>query len=251
MVGLISFTSTVLGYGLIALASTGQVAAIELGDPYEVPVDESEHASILIRSDTASAEDTHCLLLANTFDFPKALDALKPPSELPTARSALDKLPTARKPVTSISSETTRAIITHISALHHYIQAIRTESMALERHLDLQVKEYQRQLHSLKLSSERVKELQERQIDKRVAKLAAQQEALGKRTERVMKSMQEDLKPKAGPKEKRWFKELSDLEGKVKGKSGFGMVREVPLEQRVRVVSPVPHIVILVRSISS
>ena len=119
-----------------------------------------------------------------------------------------------------------------MSALHTHIQAIRAESIALERHLDVQVQEYQRQLASLKRSSEAVKGLKDRRVAERVKEMEQEQARLGQRTERVLLAMQKEFRPKVGDVEARWFRELKELEGTVKGKG-----REVGMEQRARVVS--------------
>jgi nucleoporin NUP82 len=224
-----------LGSGLIALSSSGQVATIDIDDTVTPGATVPE--SILPKAEPTSGVDTQCLLLTSPFDFVKTLAQVKQPYEYTSSRSALLSLPSARSASNTINNDITRAIIAHISSLHKHIQAVRSESMALERHLDLQVQEYQRQLAVLKRCTEQVAELKQRNVADRVKEMEMQQKSLNERTDKVIKDMQADIKPKAGAVEKRWFKEVLDLEGKVKGKSGTsGAGKSVSLEQRVKVV---------------
>ena len=95
-------------------------------------------------------------------------------------------------------------------------EAIRAASQKVENRLDLQVREYQRQIKLLKSARGEMKGLSKDDGSERVSAIASKQRALGERLDRVLSSAMASHKgPDVSESERKWFDELEKLHGKV------------------------------------
>lgn len=117
------------------------------------------------------------------------------------------------------------------------IDAIRSASQAVERHLDLQVQEFQRQLQTLQKSSNQLEIVKEHNPIKRAEEMMKRQGELAGRMDKVLSGLTGMYRPPIGEVEKRWFKELEEVRVKVQGAKGFGINRGGGLKTQVEEVS--------------
>jgi nucleoporin NUP82 len=201
--GAISICNISLGYGLLALSSTNQLAGVELDfrtsseipPPPPKPFDESDGSS---------------LLLAKSMDFDKlvTLPAFNPKA---SARS----LPEYNRPIQTISPQHLRVIGGVISQIRKRVETIRSASQLIENRLDLQLKEYQRQIKLLKEARDRVESLKASGSRERAERLLNSHAVLATRLDKAVVGLAGLQTSEIGEMEKKWFGELDKMKDRV------------------------------------
>ena len=238
VIGIASFCNISLGYGLLALASSYQLAAVELdfrmadsaADSPFSPTKEEQKAAI---SEAAEA-DAHSLLLAKPLDFEALVQSILRPEQTYDPQALVRKLPTPTKPLQSTSPDLLRVLGEITSLVQGRAQAIRAASQAVENRLDLEVQEFRRQLKLLNDCSSRISDLRRSETRARAERLMESQTVLGERLDKVLVAMAAEYRPQIGEVERKWFDELERLRIRVKG---GGSQRGKALSSRTQVVS--------------
>jgi nucleoporin NUP82 len=233
--GIVTFCDIPLEYGLLALASSNQLAAVELD--YRVTDIDPSHVSTPddAPSSQPKAESDPHSLLAKPLDIDRLLKDIRQPSQPYQPRALLNQTLNKSQPLTSITAEHLRTLGQVASQLHTRIEAVRLASQAVEHRLDLQLSEFKRQIALLTECRSRIKALQDRVPLKRAETLLVNQMELADRLDRVLSSMTEEYRPKVGEVERKWFGELERLSQRVKG--GGQVKRGKALIHRAQVVS--------------
>ncbi|WVQ84377.1 hypothetical protein IAT38_006529 [Cryptococcus sp. DSM 104549] len=234
IVGLINFCNIVLGYGLVALASTYQVAYVELDmrlDPTSTP----SPTNPTFKPTSSSDRDSQSLLL-KPLEINQVIWSIREPKDFNPKAVLQKRVPGYTKPTATITSEHLAALGEVFNQFQKRIQSVCSASQTVEARLDLQVKELQRQVTTLMDSRKTVQTLQESGEGTlaRVEALIEKQEKIGKRLEGVLGNMALEYRPEIGEVEKRWFEELERLRVRVRG--GVGIGKEKVLANRVQVL---------------
>jgi nucleoporin NUP82 len=124
-----------------------------------------------------------------------------------------------------------------IAQLQNRLAAIRSASQAIEHRVDIQIREFQRQLELLKKSSATIKALKNDDTAERAEKMLEKQDKLAERMDRVVAALSADYRPEIGEVEKKWFDELEKLRTRIHGGGGFGLSRTRGLTSQVEQVS--------------
>ncbi|OCF61916.1 hypothetical protein L486_01580 [Kwoniella mangroviensis CBS 10435] len=222
IIGMINFCNITLGYGLLALAPSGQAAFVELDlrvtDSSSIippPTNHSENQKQLDEPDSQS------LLLVKPLDFDKLINSIRTPNTPYNPSQLLrQRIPGSSKPTTNITPDHLRVLGEISSQVRQRTQAIRSGSQSIENRLDLQVKELQRQIKLLKDSQAKISNLKKNTSISRAEGLLAKQEQLGNKLDGLVGRLTEEFKPELGEQEKRWFEELDRLKVRVRGGSG-------------------------------
>lgn len=204
--GALSVCNIALGYGLLVLASSNQLAGVELDfrTTTEIPQPPSAKPS------GEEASESSSLLLAKPLDFDKlvALPAFNP-------KAAARQLPEYTRPIQTVSPQHLRVIGGIISQIRKRVETIRSASQTIENRLDLQIKEYQRQLKLLKDTRDRVESLKASGSRDRAERLLSAHSALGSRLDKAVVGLAGVQRSDIGESEKKWFEELEKLNQKV------------------------------------
>ncbi|ODO09974.1 hypothetical protein I350_02198 [Cryptococcus amylolentus CBS 6273] len=218
--GIVSFCNITLGYGLLALASTGQVAYIELDI-------RSGDSSALLSSKAAKEpkamiEDQS--LLKKPFNAEHLVASIRSPGDKkspvynPTA-TLKERLSDSSKPLTSLTSDHLSALGAVSSQIQSRVQLVRSASQTVENRLDLQIQELARHAKLIAQCRADVTSLTSGETLERANKLLQRQESIQKRVEKVLGDLsvgrQQD--GELGEGEKKWFDELDRLDFKVNG----------------------------------
>ncbi|WWD20148.1 hypothetical protein CI109_104624 [Kwoniella shandongensis] len=236
IVGLVNFCNITLGYGLVALASSGQVAFVEMdlriADSGVVPPSATSSAqSAPTHSDQS---DPQSLLLAKPFDADRLIASIRQPNPPYNPSSILkQRLPDYNKPTSSITPEHLRVLGEISSQVQNRSEAIRNASQTIENRLDMQVKELQRQIKLLRECQASIEQLKETKTLSRAEDLTSKQENIAERLDGVLGSMAAEYKPQVGEVERKWFEELERLKMRVRG---GGVVRGKALASRAQVL---------------
>nr|XP_019009175.1 uncharacterized protein I206_05821 [Kwoniella pini CBS 10737]OCF47956.1 hypothetical protein I206_05821 [Kwoniella pini CBS 10737] len=223
IVGMINFCNINLGYGLVALASTGQAAFVEL----DLRISDSAAllpttTSLEKMTNKVDEQDSHSLLLVKPLDFDKLITTIHNPSVPYNPVSNLrQKIPDASKSINEVKPDHLRVLGEISSQVRNRSQAIRNASQIVENRLDLQVKELQRQIKLLKECQSRVAELKKNAAITRAEELLERQESLGSNLDGVVRKLSEEFRPGIGDSERKWFDELERLRIRVRGGSGI------------------------------
>ncbi|OWZ47967.1 hypothetical protein C356_02682 [Cryptococcus neoformans c45] len=213
IVGMFGFCNITFGYGIVVLASTGQVAYIELdirfGDPIALLPNSTRAAS----GSGTELKDAQSLL-DNVFEVESLVSSVK------TGTEALRRqIPDYSMPLTVINSDHLSALQDVSSHVHAQAQRIRTASQTVENRLDLQTQELQRHARQLAECRQDVSSLQKSETLGRIESLIRRQEGIQKRVEKMLGDMALEYKPHVGDGERKWFKELEEMEMKLSGDS--------------------------------
>lgn len=225
-----------VGYGLLALDSSNCLATIDLD--YR-GVDEADTPTVREREEVpASVEKDDSSLITNQpLDIDNLLASIRPSPAFTSSRAALQKIST-NKPLTTITPAHLRGVGDLISALQTRIEAVRRASQAIETHLDLQAREFQRQLQLLQQTSHQLREVKEHFAVSRAEEMMREQEKLAGRMESVLGGLVGRYRPPVGEVEREWFDELEGIKVKVRGGKGFGLSRGGGLKAQAEEVSP-------------
>ncbi|OCF77935.1 hypothetical protein I204_01939 [Kwoniella mangroviensis CBS 8886] len=222
IIGMINFCNITLGYGLLALAPSGQAAFVELDlrvtDSSSIIPPPTNHSENQKQSDEP---DSQSLLLVKPLDFDKLINSIRTPNTPYNPSQLLrQRISGSSKPTTNITPDHLRALGEISSQVRQRTQAIRSGSQSIENRLDLQVKELQRQIKLLKDSQAKISNLKKNTSISRAEGLLAKQEQLGNKLDGLVGRLTEEFKPELGEQEKRWFEELDRLKVRVRGGSG-------------------------------
>ncbi|WVQ73284.1 hypothetical protein IAR50_002852 [Cryptococcus sp. DSM 104548] len=217
--GLASFCNITLGYGLLALGSTGQVAYIELD------IRSGDSSALLPVSGKAARESKAVIedqsLLVKPFDAEQLVASIRSPGERnynPTA-TLKERLSDSSKPLTSLTSDHLSALGAVFSQIQARMQLVRSASQAVENRLDLQIQELARHAKLIAQCRADVSSLTGGETLDRADKLLQRQENIQKRVEKVLGDLsvgrQQD--GELGVGERRWFSELDRMDFRVNG----------------------------------
>ncbi|WVQ96138.1 hypothetical protein IAU59_003240 [Kwoniella sp. CBS 9459] len=223
IVGAINFCNITLGYGLAALASTGQLACVEMdlhiADSSAILPPPSAQQSVQ-SIESPDAPDSRSLLLAKPLDIDKLINSIRQPSTPYNPYAILKRVPDAGKPTTTITPEHLRALGEISSQVQNRAQAIRPASETIEKRLDLEVQELQRQIRLLRECQSKVQALKNHEAIARAESLLENQDKLAKRLDEVLRDMTEGFRPEIGDSERKWFDELERLRTRIRGGGG-------------------------------
>lgn len=216
IVGSAAFCNISLGYGILALTASQQLASSELD------FRANEHTTAVITSSNnapssqSSTDDRS--FLAKQPDISTLIDGTLSYTKYnpPNIRGNKD----LRGPVDNITAAHLKLLGEVTTDIRKRTEAIRAASQKVENRLDLQVREYQRQIKLLKTTRGEMKGLAGDDGSERVAAIASKQRELGERLDRVLSSAMASHKgPDVSESERKWFDELERLHGKVGGLS--------------------------------
>lgn len=234
--GSVTFCNITLGYGLLALATTGQLAAVEmdfrvqdrgLPPPQEDPVPDTDSRS----------------LLTKPFDYDALLAPIRSPSTPFNPMGAVRKVRGSAKPIESIGPEHLRALADASSQVSARAQAVRNGSALTERRVDLAITESARQLKSLRDASAGITSVRDRAAANavRASAMAETQSSISDRLDVVLNTLLSEYRPQIGDVERKWFDELERLRARVQGagKRPQGMQHKAQvLREQLGVVRP-------------
>lgn len=230
-----TFCNITLGYGLLALASSYQLAAVEMD--FRVPDSGTDFVQSPAKSfkDSLTEEkrDTQNLLLASPLDIDKLIASTQTSRDF-EPRALIRKLPDYSKPIQRVSPDHLRVLGEIISQIHARTQAVRAASQAIENRLDLENQELQRQIRPVKECSSAIAELRKSQTKMRAQEMMEKQGKLGERLDKVLVAMSAEYRPQIGEVERKWFDELERLKARIRG---AGALRGKGLAGRAHVVS--------------
>ena len=195
-------------HGLLALASAGQAATVQLGIQPQVVAIPNLPSSIEPSSSSHS-------LLSTPLDYDAILH-----STLPKANLAGMSRRIASAAMQSISADQLRQIGQLITQLQFQSQAIRAASQTLQDRFDLCVKESQAQLKLLKMCKTDLEDLRDSKALPRVIRLLDQQSVVGGRMDKVTRRMTARESLGIGEAEREWFDELERTKVKIIGTEG-------------------------------
>ncbi|BEJ14075.1 hypothetical protein CspHIS471_0312490 [Cutaneotrichosporon sp. HIS471] len=228
VVGVVTFCNITLGYGLLALASSGQLAAVEM----DVRVPDRGLAA----PDPAPAPDKNSQSLLD-----KPFEVSLPTTEY-NPKAAIRKAPDSHKVLEAIGPAHVTALRDAASQIKAHTHAVEEASTKIEARLDLQVREYARQLVVLRAAAASVCALRSaavRNAERAEAALDAQQ-SLSDRLDNVLTALMAEHRPQIGAIERRWFDELERIRARVngtRGSPGFAPRAQV-LKEQLGVVRP-------------
>lgn len=238
IIGAITFCNITLGYGLLALATTGQLAAVEMDFRVKDVGIEAPPPSAPAPVVDADSDS----LLQKAFDVAPLLKELSQPLD---ARSAVRKLPDSGKQITSIGPDHLRALAEAASQVRKRAEAVRSASSAVERRLDLDIREMTRQLKELSDSSSGIDQIRTRASAnaERAHTMATYQVTLSRRLDAILSAMLSEYRPQIGDVERKWFDELERLRVRVSGGAGRrapqGLAHKAQvLKEQLAVVKP-------------
>ncbi|WRT69531.1 uncharacterized protein IL334_006518 [Kwoniella shivajii] len=218
IVGIVNFCNITLGYGLVALAASGQVASVELDlKVADVPAITSG-ATTTDRTTTAVDPDSQSLLLAKPLDFDKFVQSIRKPATPFNPMGVLrQRIPDSSKPASTINPEHLRVLGEISSQFTNRTQAIRSASQSIENRLDLEVQELQRQIKLLRDCQDKVASLKKNIAISRAEELLDKQDRLASRLDGIVVKLSEEFRPEVGEMERKWFDELERLKVRVRG----------------------------------
>lgn len=204
IIGGLTVCNITLGYGLLALASSHQMAGVELD--FRVTTDSFQHMQPVVEDEA----DHSSLLLAKPVDFGKvvALPAFNP-------KSLARKLPESNRPIQTISPAHLRVIGEIISQIRQRVETIRSASLIIENRLDLQMQEYQRQIKLLKETRDKIDSLKSSGSRSRAETLLEGHGTLGARLDKAVVGLSGMKRSELSQGEKKWAEELERLKGRV------------------------------------
>jgi nucleoporin NUP82 len=223
IVGSAGFCNISLGYGVLALTATQQLATPELDfrvsghttlAPTSQNPDPASQSSTDDRSYLAKQPDLSTLI-QGTITYTKYTP--------PNIRANKD----IRGPIETITAAHLKLLGEVTTEIRKRTEAIRAASQKVENRLDLQVREYQRQIKLLKSTRGEMKGLSADDGSERVSAIAQKQRELGDRLDRVLSSAMASHKgPDVSESERKWFEELEKLHTQMGGLSTrFSQVR--------------------------
>jgi nucleoporin NUP82 len=212
VIGSAAFCNISLGYGILALTASQQLASSEL----DFRANEHTIAAIAPKTNDPSTQPSsdERSFLAKQPDISTLIDGTISYTKYtpPNIRGNKD----LRGPVENITAAHLKLLGEVTVDIRKRTEAIRAASQKVENRLDLQVREYQRQIKLLKSARGEMKGLSGDDGSERVSAIASKQRELGERLDRVLSSAMASHKgPDVSESERKWFDELEKLHGKV------------------------------------
>ncbi|RXK35413.1 hypothetical protein M231_07317 [Tremella mesenterica] len=237
IIGTVSMCNISLGYCLIALGSSGQLATVELDfqPSSSTDVSMSPAKSVKVIPAAIQSEDPQSLLVR--FDIDNLVSSLIRPAQPFNPYPLLRKIPDYNVPLQMISPEHLKGFGTVSEAFQTRLQAIQDASDELEHRVDVQIKEYHRQLKLLKDCHMRISELHSQSRRKRVEELLRAQEVMSDRLTSLISRLAVEYRPQVGEAEKKWFEELDRLKSRVAGNRGL-TARVQNVKQQIETLKP-------------
>ncbi|KAK8849523.1 hypothetical protein IAR55_004857 [Kwoniella newhampshirensis] len=238
IVGIVDFCNITLGYGLIAMASSGQLAFVEMdlriADSAVIPPTSASLAESPTSKQTKEP-DSQSLLVAKPFDPDRLVASIRRPDPPYNPFAVLkQRIPDYNKPVSSISPEHLRVLGEISSQVQKRTEAVRNASETVENRLDLQIQELQRQIKLLRECQEDIQQLRQSRTLSRAEEMLRKQDDLSDQLDGVLSSMTAEYKPQVGEVERKWFEELERLRMRVRG---GGVVRGKGLATRAQILN--------------
>jgi len=214
MIGTVVFCNIALGYGIVTLASTNQLGTVEL----DFRIDDADlaHDGPSVKEEQRVAKEPGSLLSANPLSIDDLLIGIRAKAVDP--RTAARAISTA--PINSASGQTLRQIAEVISKLQSWTQQIRAASQALENHLDMCAKEFQRQIRVTKQCQGGHERIRDNKNQVRAAKLLERQGDMARRLDKVLAKLGGQYRPEVGEVERKWFEEVERLRRAVGSEGG-------------------------------
>ena len=201
----------IFGYALIALASTHQLAAVELD--FRVADTNLNNPPSPTKPEIPSKTDARSLILARPLDINKLVASVRGQTDLNSAARSISH----GAPMSTVSAGQLRSIGDIISQLQSRTRAVRAASQVVENHLNLCVQEFQRQLRVLKECRYRIEGLRDSKAIAKAHRMLDTQLEMGGRWDKVLVAMAAEYRPEVGEVERRWFEELDRLRIRVQG----------------------------------
>ncbi|KAL1408218.1 hypothetical protein Q8F55_005024 [Vanrija albida] len=235
IVGTVTFCNITLGYGILGLASSGQLATVELDFRVQDRGDGAPPAEVVDEPTPADVPDAQSLLV-KPFDTKAIIASVRSPAQPFNPRAAVRKLPDSGKQLATIGPDHLRALADASSQVRAQAEAVRTASAAVERRVDLQVAEFARQLSVLRDAAARAKAARDTATAsaERYEQMVVEQVALADRLDAILSAMLAEYRPQIGQVERKWFDELDRLRQRVNG--GAAVRRNQTLLHRAQVL---------------
>ena len=199
------------GYAIVALASTCQLATVEL--EYKPVTKVQEEVVKVIEQVKEEVQENPSLIASKPLDFDTLLQSTK------AQQNDLRLLArgVSISPINTISRDMLRQIAEIISHIQRRIEAVRKASQAVENHLDVCFKEYSRQVRVITSTRDTLGELRDTKSQTRAVQMVEKQKNLAERLDSVVRGLTGRYRPDLGESEKRWFDELDRIGNRLRG----------------------------------
>lgn len=228
IIGSAGFCNISFGYGLLALTAQNQLASTELdfravGPSMPMTSQQKPDAEVPASLDNRS-------LLSKALDITALISDITQPKEY-NPHALVRSRPDSRRQLTEINASQLKLLGDITSQIRKRTEAIRAASQTIEHRLDLQVKEYQRQLRVLKSARSEMKQVTgAKSSEERVDKIASRQRSLADRLDKVVgRAMASHSGPDLSDSERKYLQELQKMKDNMAGLSRqFHEVRQSP-----------------------
>ena len=244
-----------LGYSILLVTASLQLVPIELSfrvDPALLPTSAETTETIPSTSrGLNTSPPAYLSLLDSPFVIPPPLDrrggipalprvAIKPPSNL-------------SKGDLTVTPASLRFLGTTVESFRTEIRALVSAADVVQHRLELQMKELSRQLGKLKDLADLANPVQRKlgvsvstievnseHLTTRIVRVKKEQENLLRRADKILQRLMEEHQPLISTFEKRWFEELSRLEGEIFGGSNSASIskRVERVEGQIEMLRP-------------
>ncbi|SCZ91855.1 BZ3500_MvSof-1268-A1-R1_Chr5-3g08179 [Microbotryum saponariae] len=252
VVGMDLINDVYLGYTMLLVTSSLQLVAIELS----LRVDSSLLPSTTLSSSThrgkglSNEPPPYLSLLETPFKTPSILTSS---SQHVLPRQVVPKSLANKGALETVTPDSLRFIAKSVEALRTRLSDLVDASDQVQNRIELQLAELGRQLtkvHELRkiIAGGLIQETslnagdEERVLKDRIGKAKERQEALLKRTDRILQGLMDRHAPSVSTFERKWFDELKRLEGEIEGgKEGDGpglTTRVERLVEKVEMLKP-------------
>lgn len=210
IVGSASFCNIALGYGILALTSENQLASTEL-DFRSVDCLSSSLAGSRTLEGPADPSTDSRSLLSKPLDVTALINSITSPSDYDPC-GLIRARPDSRKPLNEINASQLKLLGDITSQIRRRTEAIRAASQTIENRLDLQVKEYQRQLKLLKSARYEMKDvISKEDSSDRIDRITKHQRSLADRLDKVVSTaMASHTGPELSESERKYLRELEE-----------------------------------------
>lgn len=210
VIGSVSFCNIALGYGILALTSENQIASAELDFRSVDRLSSSLTGSRTLEGHADPTTDSRSLL-SKPLDITALINSITSPSDY-DPRGLVRARPDSRKPLNEINASQLKLLGDITSQIRRRTEAIRAASQTIENRLDLQVKEYQRQLKLLKSARYEMKDvISKEDSSDRIDRITRHQRRLADRLDKVVSTaMASHTGPDLSESERKYLRELEE-----------------------------------------
>ncbi|KAL1924463.1 uncharacterized protein VTP21DRAFT_4117 [Calcarisporiella thermophila] len=235
MIGFCIINDIYLGYSLLLLTSAYQFVGIKLSirssekasDPPSLVTAIEEQLVQAVQSEPETEDldhseipnDAHYISLLPLPPFKASLGGLAAP------RQPRLVVPAPLKRELVVNEESLRFLAQTVERYRSEIHDIIVGGTAVSRRVELQVKEFKRQLGKILEGQRRIQSVRRRNeaIRERVRKVVELQSMLTKRADGVLQRLIEKHEPGISEHEEQWFKELHEAREKIRSEDGLEM----------------------------